>query len=267
MTMINPDSLIALFQRMYDEHWRYVAGAAKEGEVDCSGAFVWAYQQFGKKIAHGSNAIARGYVEGLLPIADAVPGMAAFKVREPGHNAYALPDKYRKGGSAYNGDLNDYYHIGLVDETGKYVLNAQGTKAGFTRTKLSSWACVGRLNAVNYAAEEEMTPMQDMIVTAANGGNVWLRAKPDKASKAVDSIPVGTHVLAGEETTNGWRPVVYNAMTGYMMAEFLTAPGEETPGAPAFVRTLTAEEYSRLCDARDEIEDALKTLKTIVGVG
>lgn len=265
--MIDPAKLIALFQRMYSERWQYVAGAAEEGKVDCSGAFVWAYRQLGYKIAHGSNAIARGYVEALQPISEALPGMAAFKLRKPGDAKYDLPAKYRKGGSAYNGDLNDYYHIGLVDSDGKTVLNAQGTKAGFTRTKLSAWACVGRLNAVNYAAEEEMTPMQDMIVTAANGGNVWLRAKPDKASKAVDSIPVGTHVLAGEETTNGWRPVVYNAKTGYMMAEFLKAPGEETPGAPAFVRTLTAEEYSRLCDARDEIEDALKTLKTIVGVG
>lgn len=78
MTKIPASSLIDLFERMYVERWSYVLGSAKTGEVDCSGAFVWAYKQFDLSIAHGSNAIARSYVEGLLPVSEARPGMAAF---------------------------------------------------------------------------------------------------------------------------------------------------------------------------------------------
>lgn len=43
--MIPAAELIALFNRMYTEHWAYKWGAAQTGCVDCAGAFVWAYRQ------------------------------------------------------------------------------------------------------------------------------------------------------------------------------------------------------------------------------
>ena len=68
---------------MYEEHWLYEPGAARYGCVDCSGAFSYAFQISGSRIAHGSNSIARNYIVGkLLPISKAEPGMAAFKLRE-----------------------------------------------------------------------------------------------------------------------------------------------------------------------------------------
>ena len=173
MGKIPVKDLIAIFQQMYREHWSYVWGAAEKGCVDCSGAFVYAYRQFGQSIAHGSNTIARKYVVQLLPISEARPGMAAFKLKKPGESGYDLPAKFKKGGASYNGDLNDYYHIGLVDDDPKYVLNAQGTKAGFTRNKISAWGCVGYLKAVAY--EQEGKTMQTMIVSAANGKPVAVR--------------------------------------------------------------------------------------------
>ena len=272
MALIPAARLIALFERMYKERWPYVWGSAKEGEVDCSGAFVWAYRQFGKRIAHGSNAIARGYVEQLQPISEAIPGMAAFKLKKPGQSGYDLPAKYAKGGEAYNGDLNDYYHIGLVDETGKYVLNAQGTKAGFTRTKISAWGCVGRLNAVSYTKGD--APMQTMYVTAPDGNPVRVRKQPSTSSETIAKLKCGTAVEAGDDV-NGWRSL---GTGGYMMSKFLSAsqavqntpetpsavPGEEST---AYVRTLSTEEYNRLCEVRDHMEEDIKFLKTIVGVG
>ena len=42
--MIPVHKLIALFQRMYREHWAYKWGSASQGCVDCAGAFVWAYR-------------------------------------------------------------------------------------------------------------------------------------------------------------------------------------------------------------------------------
>lgn len=154
--MIPVLELIAIFVQMYKEHWSYIWGAARKGCVDCSGAFVWAYKQFGKSIAHGSNTIARSYVKKILPISEAKPGMAAFKIRKPGDRYYDLPAKFKKGGGSYNGDLNDYYHIGLVDETGKYVLNAQSESAGFTRTAIKKWGAVGYLSAVEYNGGESL---------------------------------------------------------------------------------------------------------------
>ena len=223
--------LISLFRRMFDEHWAYVWGAARTGCVDCSGAFVWAYRQFNQSITHGSNAIARRYVVELLPISKAQPGMAAFKIRKPGDKYYALPATYQKGGAGYNGDLNDYYHIGLVAEDGKSVLNAQSAQAGFTRTALSKWGCVGFLKAVDY--DKEGGQMETYIVTADNGLPVRVRDNPGGATITIR----------------------YDGQTGYMMAKFLVK--EEEAGV---VKTLTQKEYNDLCEARD-------TLIRIVGVG
>lgn len=272
--MIPVNELIAIFQQMYDQHWKYTAGAAERGNVDCSGAFVWAYKQFHQSIAHGSNAIARQYVKGLLPVSKAAPGMAAFKIRKPGDPKYALPGKYQVGGSAYNGDLNDYYHIGLVDASGRYVLNAQGTNAGFTRTKISTWGAVGYLKAVDYNGKgEDVKPMQTMYVTSDDGNPVRVRAKPSTSAETIKKLPVGTRVNAGE-AENGWREIAFDDDNGWMMSRFLTTvsptpttPTDLSPAVPSFVRTLSAEEMQQLDKAKADLEEALRIVSLIVGVG
>ena len=124
---------------MYKERWSYIWGRAEKGCVDCSGAFVYAYKQLGHiSIAHGSNAIARRWiVGGMLPLSMAQPGMAAFKAKSPGEDGYDLPERYEQGGASYTGDLMDYYHIGLVDDDPRFVLNAKSSVAGFCRDKLT----------------------------------------------------------------------------------------------------------------------------------
>ena len=271
MGLIPVDGLIDLFKRMYIEHWRYEWEAAETGCVDCSGAFVWAYKQYGKSISHGSNSIARNYCEELQPISAAQPGMAAFKYRVPGQQGYALPDKYRD-----SRDQNDYYHIGLVDETGEYVLNAQSTEAGFTRTNLSKWGKVARLKAVAYAAEGDDT-MEPMIVTAESGSTVRVRKSPTTSSAEVAALKVGTVVQAGEEE-KGWRKIVYDdGKTGYMMAKFLApmppdmptvtpgniATGTDLPipsGSQFVTVTMTQGDMDKLYQARD-------LLIQVLGVG
>jgi hypothetical protein len=262
--MIKATDLIADFRRMYDEHWRYVWGSAEKGCVDCSGAFAYAYRQHGASIAHGSNTIARSYVKGLMPVTAAVPGMAAFKIREPGNPKYALPAKFRKGGAAYNGDLNDYYHIGLVDETGKYVLNAQGTNAGFTRTKIGLWGAVGYLKAVEYPTEQKkgVKPMQKMVVTAKD---VAVRKGDSTEAMVIKRLPKGTVVDAFDDI-GGWREIMYQGIDGWMMSKFL-APADESDPAQAYVRTLTAEELQKLQQLREQMVAGTEFLKTIVGVG
>ena len=53
MTIIQANDLIALFKRMAREHWRYEWGKAKEGAVDCSGAFVYAFNKLAEKRKRG----------------------------------------------------------------------------------------------------------------------------------------------------------------------------------------------------------------------
>lgn len=235
MSKIPVDGLISQFQRMYKEHWRYEWGAAETGCVDCSGAFVWAYRQYGQSIAHGSNNIARNYCETLLPIAQARPGMAAFKYHTPGQKGYDLPDKYSN-----SSDKNDYYHIGLIDETGEYVLNAQSTDAGFTRTKLSKWGAVGYLKAVAYRKGDDDKPMERMIVVADSGSTVRVRKAPSTSSAELTALKVGTIVQADPED-KGWRRIEFDGnREGYMMAKFLApAPPDMPDVIPNGVATMT----------------------------
>lgn len=244
MASIPVDGIISIFQTMYKQHWSYEWGAARSGCVDCSGAFVFAYKKYGLSIAHGSNAIARSYIRELLPVCDAQPGMAAFKLKRPDQAGYDLPGKYREGGSAYNGDLSDYYHIGLVDADGKHVLNAQSPSAGFTRTPIEKWAVAGYLKAVSYGGGDEM---EAYIVTADNGLPVRVRDTPN--GKTVDRLKVGTVVEGGAIDSEGWQEIRYGDKSGYMMSKFLRKAGDGV--------TITIDQYEQLCKARDMIISVL----------
>lgn len=229
--MIPVQRLIRYFQRMHAEHWKYTWGSAEDGNVDCSGAFVWAYRQEGEKIYHGSNRIAREYVLELLPVSEAQPGMAAFKLRRPGEASYALPQGYLPGGGRYNGDLNDYHHIGLVDDDPHYVLNAKSTAEGFKRSPiLDGWDAVARLTAVNYNdMEAPAMEMYKATVTAPSGGTVRMRKMPTTDSDTLAKVSVGSVVSVREEAS-GWAQIEHAGIIGYMMSQYLTrseAPATE----------------------------------------
>lgn len=113
MKTISKDEILALFERMQTEHWTYKPGAAEQGTVDCSGAFVYAYNTKKIDLYHGSNYMARSEAMQLLPITQATPGMIAFKAREPGEQGYALPEKYRQGARATPGMCETTITLGL----------------------------------------------------------------------------------------------------------------------------------------------------------
>lgn len=219
--MIQANALIALFKRMLDEHWAYEWGAAREGCVDCSGAFVWAYRQLGATIEHGSNSIAHLRVGEYVPVAKAKPGYAVFKLR-------AWRDDSDNGGNRWFGQQpGDVYHIGLMDDNGK-VLNAQSTKTGFVASDETGWA---------FAA-----PLKDVIYKEGDGkvfGNATVRVtsgylnirdgastRSNVIAKAANSARVN---IIREAGGTGW---VYGALasgeTGYMSREYLV---EDAPGA------------------------------------
>lgn len=219
------DKLLELFERMYNEHWSYKWGAAEEGCVDCSGAFVWAFSQVNKTCPHGSNAMARNMTTSLMAMNKAQPGMVAYKLRTAFEDSYDLPAKYQEGGKADNGDYNDYYHVGLVDASGCYVLNAQSTSTGFVRSKISAgWDACGYLTGIDYTntqTDGDVASMTQMMVTASSGSTVNRRVAPKAGAALLDRIKIGT-VVTVVATDGTWSTVQYDGVTGYMMSQYLT---------------------------------------------
>lgn len=255
MGKIPVSALIADFQRMKRENWAYGTDT-RQGTVDCSGAFVWAYEQHGHDIYHGSNRMARAEVEKLIPIDQAVivPGMAAFKHRLPGEAYYALPSSYKPGGKNYTGDLSDYYHVGLVDEDTSRVLNARSTADGFVASPITQgWTHVGYLTQVDYGNAKEDIPMSEITtatVWADSGSTVNLRKSPD--GDRIDRVPVGAVVpVSGHQ--DGWSRIAYNGLTGWMMSSFLRMEGEpaaaDKPAEDTVSITLPRDLAEQLRDA------------------
>lgn len=239
MSKIKVADLLSELNIMLKEHWSYVWGSASKGCVDCSGALVYVFRKYGHSIYHGSNRIARIEVDELLPISQAKPGMAAFKARNPGDAEYALPSSYKSGGKNYNGDLRDFYHVGVVGQNGK-VLNAQSSSAGFVESPIKTWTCVGYLTQVDYGdmQEDNMTngsnnsnTSNDSIdilgtaeVIAESGSTVRMRSRPLKNAPIVANIKVGTLVNILEATSE-WCQIEVDGKHGYMMSKFLNKLG------------------------------------------
>lgn len=226
MSKIKVSDLLLELNVMLKEHWSYVWGSASKGCVDCSGALVYVFRKYGHSIYHGSNRIARVEVDELLPISQAKPGMAAFKARNPGDAKYALPSAYKSGGKNYNGDLRDFYHVGVVGQNGK-VLNAQSSSTGFVESPIKTWTCVGYLKQVDYGDMQEDNMTNDSIdicgtaeVTAESGTTVRMRSRPLKNAPIVANVKVGTLVNL-LETTSDWCQIEVNGKVGYMVSKFL----------------------------------------------
>lgn len=272
--LIPAKEMVDIFQQMLKEKDGYIAGTSGETWTaekqrntqdvqaqkygakwighkveDCSGAFVRAYRAHGKSIYHGSNRIAREYLTelgarseergaALLPISEAKPGMAAFKLRKPGEQLYNLPDEYKPGHKHYNGDLNDYYHIGLVDEDTAYILNSASTNSGFKRSKTADgWDAVGYLKDVQYGegGDEPMADgyLYEALVDSANDKPVNLRKSPSVNAAILGTVKDGETVRVLNEVDGDWAEVDTGKRKGYMMRGFLTPMEEVEPTAPA----------------------------------
>lgn len=213
---IKASELIALFEKMYKEHWSYIWGSAKKGCVDCSGAFVYAYKTLKNlKIYHGSNSIARNYVGELQPISNAKAGWAAFKWKKNG-----APSKYTDS-------KGNFYHIGLVDNTGKYVLNAKSTSDGFSKDPIDSWHYVAPLKAVDYTevntnttTEVEDAAVLRQAIVNTKSGSLNFRNAPNGTK--IGTIPKGAIVDVLNDSGEWWN-IRYNSKIGYASKYYLFA--------------------------------------------
>ena len=210
--MIKKDDLLDLFERMARENWAYAWGAAREGCVDCSGAFVYAYGALGgPSIAHGSNSILRQSMGALLPMRAAQPGYAAVKIR-----AWTSDES---GNRWYNQAPGDCYHIGLVGRDGK-ILNAQGTKNGFVTSDPGTWEGCAPLDDVAYGAETEDENVIYQARVTTEKDPLRVRIWPGNGN-VIGNVPRGATVDVLEDSGDGWPRIRYNELVGYASAEYL----------------------------------------------
>ena len=215
MSRIKVSSLLNLFERMYSQGWEYVSGGASEGAVDCSGAFTYAFRKLGgQRIDHGSNSIYHRFVEiGNAP----KPGYAAFKVRGW--------EEDQSGNRWYGQAPGDVYHIGLVDKTGKYVLNAKGTKYGFCKDRLSSsWAVFGKLKYVDYEGGDAMITANTATVNTTSG-TLNVREEADKNSKILGKLTKGSTVEILQENGD-WTQIRHESLSGWVSSAYLKKDDE-----------------------------------------
>lgn len=221
--MIQASALIALFRRMLDEHWAYELGTAREGCVDCSGAFVWAYKQLGATIEHGSNSIAHLRVGEYVPVSEAKPGYAVFKLRE-----WREDDS---GNRWFDQQPGDCYHIGLMGQDGR-VLNAQSTKTGFVASPASqNWAFAAPLKAISYSdnAEGGETMFGNATVKTQKAGSyVNLREGASTRAAVIGKVYDGERINVLREAGTGWiYGKTQTGAEGYMSTDYIV---EDAPG-------------------------------------
>ena len=235
-------------------------GDGSDGTCDCIGLEIGALRRMGLKWTgiHGSNYAARYQTVNLEYIEDTgqlEKGDIIYKAaNEKGivklacnagtkKHAWTLPDRYKKGRAYYDGDLLDYYHVGIVTGVDPLRITHMTSPAMKVDKNLSGgWNYHGKSRPLVEEAERkagEPLPEPDKkpdepvpsdgsraIVTAENRQPVKLRQYPSKNCRTWDKVPCGTEVeivKPGEE----WAEVNCGKRKGwYMMAEFLDVIGD-----------------------------------------
>ena len=127
-TQANQDKATRDMTRRYGQKW------VGHTVADCSGLFVYAYRQHGKKIYHGSNTIWEKYI---------VP---------ESRGALAGEIKIRYGSAVFQNVDGKRTHIGWYVGGGMCV-EEHGTKAGCILSPLATWDEYGELVDQDYSAE------------------------------------------------------------------------------------------------------------------
>ena len=213
----------------------YALGYSSLKKCDCIGMIKYGLRENDVTLTTtGTNWTIRNQVDNIRKITSASVlkrGDVVFKMRSPGEEGYKLPSKYQKGGSAYNGDLNDYCHIGAVKSVSPLrIIHMTGPTAK-TDTSIGKWKYTANLKK-QYISDSSSpvvpTPIPDpepttdtATVWAEKGRWVKMRKEPSTKCKVYDEIPVGAKVTI---VTNGyeWTKINYGKRKGwYMMTKFL----------------------------------------------
>jgi cell wall-associated NlpC family hydrolase len=202
--MISAAELIRQFRHMAG--WKYVWGAAREGAVDCSGAFTLAFKRLGSWMYHGSNTMytTYSYDKGEAGAVPVLPGMAVYK--------------YSK--------LTKWHHVGLY-VGGGLTIEAKGALYGVIYSRLEDWSHTGKLRSKNgeileYDVVEAEAMTYKGLCRSNSGGPVNMRTGCAKLNSLVAKVPNGAEVQVLDiEVNDGWNAVRYDGKIGFMMSEFV----------------------------------------------
>lgn len=223
---------------------KYMLGCSTKKECDCIGMVKYGLRVNGVTLTTtGTNWTIRHQVNNKRSITSAAVlrvGDVVFKSKAPGETGYNLPSKYRPGGSAYNGDLNDYCHIGVVKSVSPLRIIHMTSPTAKTDTSIGKWKWAAELKE-QYISDssptpaptptpdpspEPITPYDKAIVVADKGRYVKMRKEPSTKCGIYEEVPVGatvTIVTQGYE----WTKIDYGSRKGwYMMTKFLDIIGD-----------------------------------------
>ena len=246
---------MTLFQKFLDAIQKIKAakptyrqpGDGSDGTCDCIGLIIGALKRIGIKWTgiHGSNYAARREtlaLQKILNVSQLEVGDVVYKGYEPGHAKYNLPARYKAGGAYHNGDLRDYYHVGVVTSVNPLNITHMTSPTVKVDTKLnhnakSVWSYFGKIKPLVNAGGTTSTPVQTeistpvkeplattgakAIVTAPSGKYVKMRAQPNQRCTLYDDVPIGAEVTL-VEPGEVWAKISYGRRKNwYMMAKFL----------------------------------------------
>ena len=240
-----------------------------DGACDCIGLVKGALKRAGFSPGglSGTNYAARNTIRGLkeivsdsqLKISDVV-----LKSRDPDSTGYDLPEKYRKGGKAYNGDLRDYYHIGVVTGVHPLRITHMTTPTAKVDTRLGRWNWFGQLPQLVNDGSGGGGEKVDVTATVKtpNGGPVNVRAGSGTSFKLVAKIPDGRTVritLKGDR----WSRVEYSSdggtLVGWVMNDYLIFDSETptTGTTETITLKLTVDQARAMLAGFEALEDQI----------
>ena len=224
----------------------YSLGNSSTTKCDCIGMVKYGLRKNGVTLTTtGTNWTIRNQVTNIRKITGVSVlkvGDVVFKAKSPGESGYNLPSKYQKGGSAYNGDLNDYCHIGVVKSVSPLRIIHMTSPTAKTDTAIGKWKVAADLKS-QYISDStpspsptpdpdpEPTPYADTaVVYAPTGKWVKMRQQPTTKCRIYDDVPIGSTVTVVSRGYE-WTRISYGRRKGwYMMTKFLKTSGETTVG-------------------------------------
>lgn len=194
------------------------------GKCDCIGLIIGAIRLAGGKWngTHGSNYAARNEMDGLseiLGVEMLEVGDVVYKAYSPGQANYDMPEKYRN-----SGDLNDYYHVGVVTKVNPLeITHCTSVSGGIKKDKsLGAWKYFGVLKCVDYSADNSTQTEDDKMEEYVNvsDGKLNLREGPGSNYKTLIQIPAGGKMLCQEAGEEKWLYCDYMNVTGWVMRKY-----------------------------------------------
>ena len=225
------DTFVARVRHIAETNPTYrTGGTGADGTCDCVGLIMGALG--GKFDLHSSNYFARAQMRTLDALLDESQLHAGSIVYKSRRDTSQLNARYQPGGRYYNGDMLDYYHVGVVTSIDPleitHCTSSRDVDGITTDTSIRAWSHFGDLLDVDYSQEEAIQMAQKRAaVTASSGSTVRMRKRPDGSAPEVAKVPIGQTVVVLESTA-GWAKISWNGTTGYMMAQFLRTLEPET---------------------------------------